>query len=185
MPRHIGEFIEMLTWIYCGQVPPGDPYHQHGASLKNTPDLPGPVHPGTSYSFSLEFFPLLRFQIRNPRYIYFFTPGSRMGKNPIPASGINNPDHISECLVTIFGLKILKFFVNLVLRIRIRDPVSFSPLAPGWNNPYPGWTSRIRNTDIFIKKFMRNDIVTVQSLFSKLLQIYTVRYSTLRKTGTS
>jgi hypothetical protein len=40
-------------------------------------------------------------------------PGSEMGK-PDPdlgsGSGVNNPDHISESLETIFGVKILKFF---------------------------------------------------------------------------
>jgi hypothetical protein len=39
-----------------------------------------------------------------------------------PGSGMNISDHISESLVTIFGLIILKFFVNRVLGIRIRDP---------------------------------------------------------------
>ncbi len=35
-----------------------------------------------------------------------------MGKNqdPDPGSGMNNPDHISESLETIFWVKILKFF---------------------------------------------------------------------------
>jgi hypothetical protein len=37
-----------------------------------------------------------------------------MGKNQDPdqvsGSGMNNPDHISESLETIFGVKILKFF---------------------------------------------------------------------------
>jgi hypothetical protein len=38
------------------------------------------------------------------------TPGSGMEKNPDPKSGMNTPDHISESLETIFGLKIVKFF---------------------------------------------------------------------------
>ncbi len=37
-------------------------------------------------------------------------PGSGMGKNPGSGSGMNNPDHISDSLKTIFWFKILKFF---------------------------------------------------------------------------
>jgi hypothetical protein len=37
-------------------------------------------------------------------------PGSGMGKKSVSGSGMNNPDHISESLETIFGVKILKFF---------------------------------------------------------------------------
>jgi hypothetical protein len=33
-----------------------------------------------------------------------------MGKKSGSASGMNNPDHISEILDTIFGVKTLKFF---------------------------------------------------------------------------
>jgi hypothetical protein len=33
-----------------------------------------------------------------------------MGKNPDPGSRMNNPDHISQSLETIFWVKILKFF---------------------------------------------------------------------------
>ena len=33
-----------------------------------------------------------------------------MGKKSGSGSGMDNPDHISESLETIFGLKILKFF---------------------------------------------------------------------------
>jgi hypothetical protein len=51
-----------------------------------------------------------------------------MGKNKDrdqdPGSGINIPDHISQRLVTIFGgLK----YLNFLLRIRIRDLVTFRP----------------------------------------------------------
>jgi hypothetical protein len=53
--------------------------------------------------------------------------GIRDAKNqdPDPGSRMNNPDHISESLETIFGVKILKFFdVNpesRMKKIRIRD----------------------------------------------------------------
>jgi hypothetical protein len=33
-----------------------------------------------------------------------------MGKKSVSGSGMNNPDHISESLETIFGVKIHKFF---------------------------------------------------------------------------
>jgi hypothetical protein len=39
-----------------------------------------------------------------------FTPGSGMGKKSKSGSGMNIPDHISECLETVFWPKILKFF---------------------------------------------------------------------------
>jgi hypothetical protein len=37
-------------------------------------------------------------------------PGSGMGKKSGSGSGMNNPDHISESLETIFWVRILKFF---------------------------------------------------------------------------
>ncbi len=49
----------------------------------------------------------------------FLTPGSGMEKIRIRDPGLNIP----QSLVTSFGLKILKFLINLVLRIRIRDQV--------------------------------------------------------------
>ncbi len=67
----------------------------------------------------------------------FLTPGTGMDKknqdpDPGSVSGMNIPDHISESLETIFGLRILKFFADpgsgifLTLdpewKIRIRDP---------------------------------------------------------------
>ncbi len=81
--------------------------------------------------------------------------GSGMGKNSGSGSGMNNPDHISESLGTIFW-KILKFidpepgsgiFLTLdpgsgMEKIRIRDKHPGS----GKNIPDPGKTSRIRNT---------------------------------------
>jgi hypothetical protein len=56
-----------------------------------------------------------------------------MGKKKTSSrSGMNIPDHISESLVTVFGLKILKFFYA--------DPGSriFLTLDPGWKNLDPG-----------------------------------------------
>ncbi len=74
--------------------------------------------------------------IRNPRSWPFFSlsgsrgqivrfadPGSGTGKKW--GSGMNNPDHISESLSTIFRIKILKFFDadpgSGMEKIRIRD----------------------------------------------------------------
>jgi hypothetical protein len=48
-----------------------------------------------------------------------------MGKNSGSGSGMNNPDHISESLETIFGLK----YLNSLMRIR----------DPRWKNSNPGW----------------------------------------------
>jgi hypothetical protein len=76
----------------------------------------------------------------------FLTPRSGMRgpgwvKQSGSGSGMNNPDHISESLATIFWAKILKFFDadpgSGMKRIRIRDG----------KNSDPGLTSRIRNTD--------------------------------------
>jgi hypothetical protein len=48
-----------------------------------------------------------------------------MGKKSGSGSGMDNPDHISECLETIFWVKILKFFDadpgSGMEKIRIRD----------------------------------------------------------------
>jgi hypothetical protein len=41
---------------------------------------------------------------------YFLTPGSGSGKKSGSGSGMNNPDHISESMETIFWVKIFKFF---------------------------------------------------------------------------
>jgi hypothetical protein len=65
-------------------------------------------------------------------------PRSWMGKKSGSGSGMNNPDHISESVETIFGVQILEFFyavpdpgsgIFLTLdpgsgmeKIRIRDP---------------------------------------------------------------
>jgi hypothetical protein len=43
----------------------------------------------------------------DPGSYAFLTPGSGIGKKSGSGSGMNNPDHISESLETIFGLKYL------------------------------------------------------------------------------
>jgi hypothetical protein len=60
----------------------------------------------------------------------FLTPESGMGKKS--GSGLNNPDHISESLKTIFWVKILKFLDP--------DPGSgiFLTLDPRWKKSDPG-----------------------------------------------
>jgi hypothetical protein len=52
----------------------------------------------------------------------FLTPGSEMGKKSGSGSGMNNPDHISLSLETIFWIEILKFLkrIRAGFRIRIR-----------------------------------------------------------------
>ncbi len=50
---------------------------------------------------------MLRIRIRDP---VLLTPISGMSKKSGSGSGMNNPDHISESLETIFWVKILKFF---------------------------------------------------------------------------
>jgi hypothetical protein len=58
-----------------------------------------------------------------------------MGKKSGSGSGMNNPDHFSESLETIFWVKILKFF----------------DADPGWRKKTrirdPGLTTLIRNTE--------------------------------------
>jgi hypothetical protein len=60
---------------------------------------------------------VLRIPIRDPVPFWPLDPGSGMGKKSGSGSaGMNNPDHISESLKTIFLVKILKSLM------RIRDP---------------------------------------------------------------
>ncbi len=74
---------------------------------------------------------------------------SRMGKNQDPdpgsESGMNNPDHISASLETIFWVKTLKFF----------DAAPGSEMEKIWirdgKNLDPRYTSRIRNTTFWNK----------------------------------
>jgi hypothetical protein len=46
----------------------------------------------------------------NPKSGAFLTPGSGMGNKSGSGSRINNPDHYSESVETIFWVKILKYF---------------------------------------------------------------------------
>jgi hypothetical protein len=55
----------------------------------------------------------------------FLTPGTRIGKKSGSGSGMENPDHISESLETVFWVKIL---------MRIRDGKKF---GSGINIPDP------------------------------------------------
>jgi hypothetical protein len=65
-----------------------------------------------------DFIPSLLTSVANPDLGsgVFLTPVSGMGIKSGSGSGMNNPDHISECLETIFWLKYLN---SLKL---IRDP---------------------------------------------------------------
>jgi hypothetical protein len=57
-----------------------------------------------------------------------------MGKKSGFGSGMNNPDHISESLETIFFVKILKFLMQIL------DPKwkKFGSGIRGWKNSDPG-----------------------------------------------
>jgi hypothetical protein len=70
--------------------------------------------------------PVLRIRIRDPVPSRPLDLGWVKNQDPDSASGMNNPDHISESLETIFLVKILKFFDA--------DPGSgiFLALDPGW-----------------------------------------------------
>ncbi len=61
-------------------------------------------------------------------------------------SGINNPDHISESLETIFSVKQLKILKSLM---RIRDPLSktFGSGIGDRINSDPGWKSNSKYSD--------------------------------------
>ncbi len=62
----------------------------------------------------------------DPRSGAFLTPGSGMVKKSGSGCRMNNPNHISESLETIFWIKILKFFDadpgSGMEKIGIRDP---------------------------------------------------------------
>jgi hypothetical protein len=61
----------------------------------------------------------------DPRSGAFLTPGSGVCKKSGSGSRMNNPDHISESLGTIFWVKLLKFFYadpgSGMEKIRIRE----------------------------------------------------------------
>jgi hypothetical protein len=67
----------------------------------------------------------------------FLTPGTGMGEKSGSGSGINNPDHISDSLETIFWVKILNLFDGdpgwnkFGSGINIPDPQHCCPLTPG------------------------------------------------------
>jgi hypothetical protein len=70
-----------------------------------------------------------------------FDPWIRDGKNqdpdPVSGSGLNNPDHISESLETVFWVKILKFFdADPGGKIRIQDR-GWKKFGSGINIPDP------------------------------------------------
>ncbi len=118
-------------------------------------------------------FPVLRLQIRNPRSSHFFKSGIQDKK-------IRIRDHIFESL-WLFRLKIHKLFVNLMLWIRIRDPVPFSPLDPGWKiriwDKHPGSATLI---------FSFKNLCEMLQYRVCLVSYYKfVLYSTLRKNGNS
>jgi hypothetical protein len=91
----------------------------------------------------------------------FLTPGSRIGKKSGSGSGMNNRDHNSESLKTIFWVSTLKFFDvdpgSGMEKIRIRDGKKSDPRS-GTNIPGPQhwqWDTlpdvfRILNLDSFI-----------------------------------
>jgi hypothetical protein len=53
---------------------------------------------------------VLRIRIRDPVHFWPLDPGRVKHQDLDPGSGMNTPDHISERLEAIFGLKIFKFF---------------------------------------------------------------------------
>jgi hypothetical protein len=64
-----------------------------------------------------------------------------MGKNSGSGSVMNNPDHISERLETVFRVKILKFFdadpESGMGKVRIRDP-GWKKIGTGIPDKHPG-----------------------------------------------
>jgi hypothetical protein len=70
------------------------------------------------------------------------TPGSGMGKK---SGGVNNPDHTSESLETIFWVKILRFFYaylgSRMKKILIRD-LEWKKFGSGINIQDPQHWSR-------------------------------------------
>ncbi len=74
---------------------------------------------------------MLRIRIRDSGSGTFLSPGSGMGKKSGSVSGMNDQNHISESLETLFWVKILK---NSLMRIR--DP-GWKKFGSGINIPDP------------------------------------------------
>jgi hypothetical protein len=90
--------------------------------------------------------PVARIRIRDSGSGVFWTPGSGKGKKSRSGSGMNIPDNISESLETNFSVKILKFFDADA------DPDPGIILIRDGINSDPGYTSRIRNTGIIVRR---------------------------------
>ncbi len=81
------------------------------------------ITPVLKFCWYLLTFVMLRIPDRDPKLFWPLDLGFGMGKKSGSGSGMNNPDHVSESLVTIFWVKILKFFVaDPGSRINIPDP---------------------------------------------------------------
>jgi hypothetical protein len=88
----------------------------------------------------------------------FFDPCLRDGKNPDLRSGINIPDHSSESLVLIFGVK------NFYILCCGSGSGSIWTLDPGWKNPETGSGIKLRIRNIACVKWprMTNDNFTMK-----------------------
>ncbi len=105
------------------------------ASNKNNAD----PDPQLCWSEKETIWILVKPSVADPRSGAFLTPGSGMGETSGSGYGINNPDHISDSLETIFGFK----FLNSLMRIRegkirIRDGkgsgIRIHNTGKAWNN---------------------------------------------------
>jgi hypothetical protein len=102
------------------------------------------IHPHSKYNVSdpdiYHMIPVVQIRIRDQVPFRPLDLGSGMGKKLGSGSGMNNPDHISESLETIFWVKILKFFDadpgSGMEKIRIRDGRNSDP-GSGINIPDP------------------------------------------------
>ncbi len=84
---------------------------------------PGSAAPGSLFnrnSWNLSTIKtVLRIRIRDP--VLFWPPGSGIGKKSGSGSGMNNPDHNSESLETIFWVKLQFFDADPVFGIEKND----------------------------------------------------------------
>ncbi len=87
------------------------PYSSNSTSI--------PPATGTVLLWNL-LYTVLRIRIQDPGSGAFLTPGSGMGKKSGSGSGMNNPDHISECFELIFWGYNIKFF-DAYQRSRIEE----------------------------------------------------------------